>query len=263
MSIKPTTRSVPAPRGLRIQKWKEFLDWTDIHSDSRWVFRGLGDRDFALLPSAGRGPDYQPVHEQAVFELFRKRVPEFAIDPEMPRLDLLAIAQHHGIPTRLLDWTSNPLVAAFFAVTASPGSKTMRRVTSSGRASPTDVVATPEAGDVTARVVAVRVRQNRVLRALEDPFSVADVSYFWPRAVASRITSQGGVFTVHPRPNEPWQEPLTNPARIFDIPGPMRRYFQRRLYYLGVHDHMIMGGLDGVGAKLRWQYTARTGLGAV
>jgi hypothetical protein len=41
----------------------------------------------------------------------------------------------------------------------------------------------------------------------------------------------------------------------------MRRFFQKRLYYLGVHQQMLMGGLDGVGARLSWQYFRSTGLG--
>lgn len=241
-----------------IRHWKAFLDWTDAHSDSRWAFRGLGDTAFALVPSAGRVKEFDFVQERAVFELFRKRVPEFGVNAQMETLDLLALAQHHGIPTRLLDWTTNPLVAAFFAVTAAPDSRKLREIGSSA-----ELFARPEAAATAARVVAVRVRAPQTLKGEDDPFAISDVSFYWPRAVASRITSQSGLFTVHPRPNVGWEAPLKTKAELFDIPGEMRTFFQRRLYYLGVHNHMVMGGLDGVGARLSWQYHARTGMGAL
>ena len=101
------------------------------------------------------------------------------------------------------------------------------------------------------------------MRSGDEPFSITDVRAVWPRAVANRITSHSGMFTIHPQPTSPWHFPLTDAGNVFDIPGEMRGFFRKRLYYLGVHDHMIMGGLDGVGARLRWQYGARTGLGAI
>lgn len=251
------------PTRAWITHWKKFLDWTNAHSDSSWVFRGLGDTQFSLMPSVGRSSGYDPVHERAIIELFRKRVPEFGFDTGLNDLDLLAIAQHHGVPTRLLDWTSNPLVAAFFAVTAQPGVEKVRRLTGSGRASTVELEAHPLPALVPARIVAIRVRTRMLLKPEDDPFSIKEVQAIWPRAVASRITSQSGMFTVHPQPTVPWVEPLANDRNVFDIPGAMRNFFQKRLFYLGVHDHMIMGGLDGVGARLSWQYRARTGLGAV
>jgi hypothetical protein len=223
----------------------------------------LGDATFALIPSVGRTSGYDPVHERAILELFRKRVPEFRSDAGLTELDLLAVAQHHGVPTRLLDWTSNPLVAAFFAVTAQPGPRKVRKLTATGRASSIEIEASPAPALVSARIVALRVRSRMLLKPNDDPFTIRVVGAIWPRAVASRITSQSGMFSVHPQPNTAWAEPLADQANIFDIPGEMRGFFQKRLFYLGVHDHMIMGGLDGVGARLSWQYRARTGLGAV
>ena len=251
------------PRRAWIERWKAFLNWTDAHSDSRWVFRGLGDDSFSLIPTIGRTDRYDPTHERAILELFRKRVPEFGLGAGLEELDLLAIAQHHGVPTRLLDWTSNPLVAAFFAVTAAPGTKMLRALTPSGRVSRIEISATPDPRLVAARVVALRVMPRMLIRPGEDPFAINEVRAVWPRAVANRITTQSGMFTIHPQPNDPWRSPLVETANVFDIPGEMRGFFRKRLFYLGVHDHMIMGGLDGVGSRLKWQYEARTGLGAI
>lgn len=258
MAIRIPTK----PPLASITRWREFLRWTDAHSDSRWVFRGLGDTEFPLVPTIGRTEKYSLAHERAVLELFRKRLPEFIVASEPAGLDLLAIAQHHGVPTRLLDWTSNPLVAAFFAVSTPPGARTMCMLDGAGAPVGDAVRATPDPRSIPARVVAMRVDRMR-MREDEDPFRIEGVRAAWPRAVANRITSQSGLFTVHPQPDVPWAAPLSDPRHVFDVPGEMRGFFEKRLYYLGVHAHMIMGGLDGVGARLRWQYGARTGLGAI
>jgi hypothetical protein len=180
---------------------------------------------------------------------------------EMETLDLLAVAQHHGVPTRLLDWTSNPLVAAYFAVAASPGTRLAKLVDTAGRATGDAIHVVPERRLVPARIVATRVRSRMTLQPQQDPFDLTEVSFFWPRLVADRITDQSGLFSVHPRPEENWQEPLTVLQHVFEVPGEMRAFFQKRLFYLGIDPQRIMGGLDGIGARLSWQYFARTGLG--
>lgn len=246
-----------------IKRWKEFLDWTDSHSDSRWVFRGLGDFDFSLMPTAGRKAKYELAHELATLELFRRRAQEFGVNPQLHRLDALALAQHHGLPTRLLDWTTNPLVAAYFAVSSSPGPRDVKIRLSSGRLAKDPVRAVPDASSVSARIVAFRVRGSMSLDPEADPFVTSEVGFYWPSSLTNRITNQSGLFSVHPKPDEAWREPLQSPAHSFDIPGEMRNFFQRRLFYLGVEPQRVMGGLDGLGARLAWQYRVNTGLGTL
>jgi hypothetical protein len=46
------------------------MRWVDRHSDSRWVYRGLGDIGFSLIPSAGRIIGYREARERAILEIF-------------------------------------------------------------------------------------------------------------------------------------------------------------------------------------------------
>jgi hypothetical protein len=227
------------------------------------VFRGLGDHQFKLIPSIGRHPTYAPTQEMAVLELFKRRMPEFLQDSDLSALDRLAMAQHHGIPTRLLDWTTNPLVAAYFAVTSSPGPRTVRLVRPGGRLEKRDIAATPQPTEIPARLVATKARAAMSLAATDDPFAIDQIRLWWPRSVTRRIPNQAGLFSVHPNPSEPWEAPLREEDHVFDIPGPMRAFFRRKLFYLGVDPQRIMGGLDGLGERIDWQYRARIGLGAL
>lgn len=242
----------------RLASWQRFQRWIDDHSDSAWAFRGLGDTGFALVPTIGRIPRYSLSREQQVLAAFRRRLPQFTSEGGFSEWDYIALAQHHGVPTRLLDWTTNPLVAAYFAASASLGRRDVRL----GRAT---IRAVPEHDSVDCRIIATRVRRSIVIdtSAIGDPFALPDVGFALPRTISTRISSQSGLFSVHPRPDLPWIEPLRNPDDIFDIPGADRSFFLRRLFYFGVDPLYLMDGLDGLGARTTWQAAMGIGLGAL
>ena len=102
-----------------VGSWNGYLNIINGYTDGSWIFRGVNSADYVLKPSIARGTlhyDYSRKLEDYVFTRFkRESLPYLGFRPA-DDWDWLALAQHHGVPTRLLDWTESPLVAAFFAV---------------------------------------------------------------------------------------------------------------------------------------------------
>ena len=85
------------------------------------VYRGHDDHAFKIYPSVLRKPRFRKSEDKILRELVASHPDEFSSDASA--LDQLARAQHHSLPTRLLDVTTNPLVALYFAAQGSQKTK--------------------------------------------------------------------------------------------------------------------------------------------
>jgi hypothetical protein len=112
-------------RDIRVESWSQLLDAlydippTELgRHRSTFVYRGVADQSWGLETSLRRlGKDYMNV-ERPLLRSFRKYAEPGSIPGDSIWVQL-AVAQHHGLPTRLLDWTLSPRVAVHFATAKS------------------------------------------------------------------------------------------------------------------------------------------------
>src|SRR5689334_12744842 len=103
--------------------WREGREFLESLGP-RFVFRGHGDAGWALETSLERATSSLPHRtvEDVLMNAFRQGAHLFEkhLPPADDDLSWLALMQHYGLPTRLLDWTRSPHVAAYFAAEYRP-----------------------------------------------------------------------------------------------------------------------------------------------
>jgi FRG domain len=201
----------------------------------RWVFRGHSDKRYDLKPSVAREKNTsinRTKYERSLFDIFVREAGSHLSPLPANEWEWLSIAQHHGLPTRFLDWTHNPLVALYFAV--------------SNHAELDGEVFSLNSVKKTSE----RTREN-------SPFAITRPSKYYPNIVSPRIRAQEGLFVVCSDNEKPLDSPLRDGWSIdrLLVPSGAKQRLQYELFRLGVHASALFPEIDGLAQRIKWQHS--------
>jgi hypothetical protein len=218
-----------------INGWSDLTILLEEHSDGAWIFRGVTSVEYELIPKIGRPEwrhdglangerNFDPDEEVQLLEAFRKQARPYLPYPPQRDIEWLAIAQHHGLPTRLLDWTESALVAAYFAVE------------DAGVGGPAAIYANKPSHVIDEKVSPFKITANRLYR---------------PPHISPRIPAQRAVFSVSSRPTS---RLIGNNIKKWRIPKRACFEIKRILDGCAINRASLFPDLDGLCGSLGWRY---------
>jgi len=252
--------------------WDELISLSSEFSEEdhrRWLFRGLGRSCWSLCSTLDRALERFGVSsaEAYLWELrltreFQRHAGRFTSTP--PADDIVAwlgLMQHHGAPTRLLDWTYSFWVAVFFAIRdASPGDECAIWAMNTAWFAPRIHEKYPG----TAK--ALRRFDPNALRPLFDPDRAEPfIAVLAPYELNERLAIQQGTFVTAADIRRSFMENLTATAtgaesemraNLLKICVPCSQEFLRatlsQLHRMNVNETTLFpGGIDGFSRDLR------------
>jgi len=213
---------------IRLRTFVELHEIIENYDARTVIYRGMKSAKFPLIPKIGRllPPLAFPSkegNEKEILRLFKEKAFPYLDFTPATDWDWLAIGQQHGLPTRLLDWTANPLVACFFAV--------------------------EEPSEDDGVIYAYQNKSYIDVEKHSDPFRYNKVGKFIPKHLTPRITTQGGLFTIHPDPYEPFE---SNDMEKIILPNEIRSSLKKTLNKYGVDRFALFPSLDGLATYIEW-----------
>jgi hypothetical protein len=209
------------------------------------LFRGQIE-DEPLLPKLARLTLHGNINnvEKLMIEEFKKGIlPLSEFKPE-DDWDILALAQHHGLPTRLLDWTFSALTSLWFTVCL-----------------PSKADKKGNYKNVVVWILAADVDDFNIDTKTSNPFDNTKTKIFRPKVVSRRISAQAGAFTVHHinksgeivkfESHRDYKNKLTKVL----IDGEYFARIRKNLDILGINHFTVFPDLDGFCKRLQWRFS--------
>ena len=255
-------------REERVTSWSQLMDylyedaWSPTIQRFRppFAFRGMADAGFTLNTSLMRLGDGYAHNERHLLRNFKKYALRNLAEHDSFWY-WLSVAQHHGLPTRLLDWTFSPYVALHF-VTATlelydrdgvvwclDYKKVHQQLPASLRQ-----LLTEEGADI------FTVDMLSHLRSLDEFDKLANdhfVLLFEPPSIDDRIVNQYALFSVVSNPCtslSKWLEERPDMYRKLIIDRSLKWEIRDKLDQANVNERVLFPGLDGLSRWLRRQY---------
>jgi hypothetical protein len=255
---------------IRVASWGELLEvlygesWKPALGRFRsdFAFRGLEAPAEELLTGLMRLGDAYADLEGHLLRNFRKYAYRDAV-PYDSAWNWLALAQHYGLPTRLLDWTFSPFVALHFATEhtqyfAEDGIiwcvdfiKVKQFLPERLRAELDEEGANVFTAEMLGHVAATLKEFDRLA---PEPF----VAFFEPPSLDQRIVNQYALFSLMSSPTaalDEWVQDQPGLARRVVIPHALKWEVRDKLDQANVTERVLYPGLDGLSRWLRRQYT--------
>lgn len=266
----------PAFREIRIQSLDEFLKAVTASPYSNWAFRGERHAHWPLYSSLSRYFQDFGIHRQAwpeqegrILRIFKRKAHQYLTQPPALNDDFqwLALMQHHGAPTRLLDFTWSPYVAAFFALEHATQEAAVWAL------NPTELGSKEVRGADTKSRITLPEMNPRTPGNFERYFLRGDQAFIWvgePDTMNRRLIAQSGTFAVPGLLDVPIEEILSrypepdNMIAKFVLPARLRETGMRELYRMNITYATLFPDLEGLGRSMgyelefHWAYNTRT-----
>ncbi|NNH48256.1 FRG domain-containing protein [Stenotrophomonas maltophilia] len=231
-------------------------EWLAQSTGPRW-FRGSGNHPvYELVPSLMRHPDVVADPSNALtFELrlksrFLQTSAPFLKSTPATDFDWLFLQQHYGVPTRLLDWTENPYIALYFALSSS-------RPEADACVWMLDPVAWNKRALNNERLDRVPdPTMPQAAEFLKDPggdFAPSDPIAILGNHTNSRITAQRGNFVMFCRSTESMEKKAYAEDSLvcLKVPAARKQFLHGNLLRIGYTHSVVYPDLSGLGTEIK------------